>query len=247
MEIIGHRGSPDDAPENTLAAVRLAWKRGADAVEVDVRLTRDGELVVLHDGDTRRTTGVPGVPEHMTLRELRSLEAGGWKDLRFAGEKIPTLEEVLTTGGERRRFFIEIKRGPEVVQALRRTLAAAQLTERQAVIIAFDLATIRAAKEALPQFGSLWLRGHDGTEDRDHSVHLDAVIQTATDAGLDGLNLARTWPIDAAFAQKVKSAGLSLSVWTVDDPIMARQLHDAGVDGLTTNRCGPLRAELGLR
>lgn len=246
MEIIGHRGSPDDAPENTLAAVRLAWERGADAVEVDVRLTRDGELVALHDGDTRRTTGVPGVPEHMTLRELRSLDAGRWKNLRFAGERIPTLEEVFATGGGR-RFFIEIKRGPEVLLALRRTLEAAHLTARQAVIIAFDLATIRAAKQALPQFGSLWLRGYDGTVDRNHSIHIDAVIQTALDAGLDGLNLARTWPIDAAFVRKVKSAGLSFAVWTVDDPFMASQLLHAGVDGLTTNRCGPLRAELGLR
>ena len=141
----------------------------------------------------------------MTLREIRSLDAGRWKDPRFTGEKIPTLEEVLATGGEKRRFFIEIKRGPEMVPALRRTLEAARLTGPQATMIAFDFLTILAAKQALPEFGALWLRGYNGNEDRDHSVDIDEVIHTVAGAGLNGLNLARSWPvIEAAFVAKNK-------------------------------------------
>lgn len=245
-EIIGHRGSPDDAPENTLASVRLAWERGADAVEVDVRLTLDDQLIVLHDADTRRITGVAGVPEQMTLGDLRTLDAGAWKGSQFAGEKLPTLDEVLATGGEKRRFFIEIKRGPEVVPALKASLERANLSGRQVVIIAFDLATVKAAKSALPPFDAFWLRGYDGNKDEEHDTEIVDVIRRATEAGLDGLNLARSWPIDDAFVQKVKAAGLKLYVWTVNDPILGKSLLNAGIDGLTTDRCGSMRQQLCL-
>src|SRR5262249_38764427 len=95
MEIIAHRGASHDAPENTLAAMRLAWAQGADAIECDVHLARDGELVVVHDPDARRTTGVALEVARASVAELQQLDAGRWKDARFAGEKIPTLDEVL--------------------------------------------------------------------------------------------------------------------------------------------------------
>ena len=239
--LIGHRGSPDDAPENTVASARLAWERGADAVELDVRLTRDGRLIVFHDGHTRRITGVPGVPEDMTFDALRRLDAGRWKDLRFGGERIPTLEEVLATAGTGRRFFIEVKRGPEVVPALRDALERAEPGGPQVTLMSFHLETVRAAKAVMPQYPVCWLLPHP----RPGSA-IDRKIETARRAGLDGLNVSQKWPVDDAFVQKVKAAGLWMGVWTVDDPAEGRRLIEAGVDGLTTNRCGPLRRELGF-
>src|SRR3954468_15593010 len=122
MVIIAHRGASRDAPENTLAAVRLAWAQHADAVEIDVHLTRDGRLAVIHDPDTQRTTGVPRIVAQSTFAELSELDAGAWKNARFAGEKIPALEDVLAVVPDGKRLFVEIKGGPEVVPELRRCM-----------------------------------------------------------------------------------------------------------------------------
>ena len=91
VDIVAHRGASHDAPENTVASARLAWKQGADAVETDIHLTRDGKVIVSHDKTTRRTTGRDGVIQEMTLAELRALDAGSWKSKEFAGEKLPLL------------------------------------------------------------------------------------------------------------------------------------------------------------
>ena len=111
-EIIAHRGESSLAPENTLAAVQLAWAGDADAVEIDVRLTADGHLVVCHDADTERTTGQKLVVGECTLAELRALDAGAWKGAEWAGQKIPLLAEILDTIPENKRLFVEVKVGP---------------------------------------------------------------------------------------------------------------------------------------
>src|SRR3954466_7120047 len=118
MQIIAHRGASHDAPENTLAAARLAWAQHADALEVDVHLTRDGRLAVIHDPDTRRTADVARAVAESTLAELPQLDVGTWKDRRFAAERIPALEDVFAVVPDGKRVFVEIKGGPEVVREL---------------------------------------------------------------------------------------------------------------------------------
>ncbi len=239
-EIVAHRGSSDDAPENTVAAALLAWERGADAVEVDIHRTADGRLVVLHDEDTGRTTGVSGLVSAMTLEEIRALDAGSWKDAQYAGERIPLLDEILVTGGDSRRFFIEIKQGAEVVPALKKCLEQANLRPEQAVIISFSLEALRECKKQIPQHPALWLQQYKPEAD------IGEIIKAASDAGLDGLDLDYRWPIDAAFVGKVSAARLGLWVWTVDDADIAKKLAQAGVKGITTNRPGWMRHQLGL-
>ena len=107
--VVAHRGSSAVAPENTLAAFRQALEDGADAVELDVRLTSDGEVVVIHDSQLRRTTDGRGPVRSHTWKELQLLSAGSWFDRKFAGEKIPSLEEVLAVIGSRAGVNIEIK------------------------------------------------------------------------------------------------------------------------------------------
>src|SRR5947207_13003675 len=97
MDIIAHRGASHDAPENTLAAVSLAWRQKAEAVEVDVRLSKDGKLAVIHDNNTRRTCKANGRSGEQTLAELRSLEVGRWKGRSWVRERISVMEEVLAT------------------------------------------------------------------------------------------------------------------------------------------------------
>src|SRR5439155_19827959 len=97
VEIIAHRGASWDAPENTVAAINLAWKQKADASEFDVFLSKDGKIIVIHDKDTKRVAGVDKQVIDQTFDELRQLDVGKWKGPNFAGEKIPTLAEMLAT------------------------------------------------------------------------------------------------------------------------------------------------------
>ena len=109
--LVAHRGSSSIAPENTLVSFRQALDDGADAIEFDVRLTRDGQVVVIHDEDLRRTCGISGFVRDYTLPELRALSAGAWFHSRFAAERIPTLDEVIGLTAGRCRINIEIKTG----------------------------------------------------------------------------------------------------------------------------------------
>src|SRR3954470_14279804 len=119
VEIVGHRGASFDAPANPVAAIKLAWEQKADGSEFDIYLTKDGQIAVIHDKDTKRTAGgVNKVVAESTLAELRALDVGKWKGEKFAGEKIPTLAEMLATVPPGKRVFIEVKCGPEIVPEL---------------------------------------------------------------------------------------------------------------------------------
>jgi glycerophosphoryl diester phosphodiesterase len=247
MEIIAHRGASHDAPENTLAAARLAWAQGTDALECDVQLTRDGELAVFHDDDTRRLAPAlpPGAIAERTLEEWCSVDVGAWKEARFRGERVPALRELLGLVPAGRRIFIELKNGPESVPALVRTLAGCPLAPAQVVVISFHYESARAAKRALPRCEVCWIlerpaAAAGGAGDPSS----EAAIARARAAQLDGLDLDADWPVDAALVDRVHAAGLKLYVWTVDDAERAHALAAAGVDGITTNRPGWLRERL---
>lgn len=239
VEIVAHRGSSHDYPENTIVAATRAWQEKADAVECDVRLSRDGRIVVIHDADTKRTTGTRGLIADLDLAALRDLDAGLWKGAPFRGTRIPTLDELLAIGPADRRYFVELKSGPAILPELRATLGRSGLPPAQVTLISFDLDVITAAKHHLPGHPCLWILSHTRK-----SPSLDSAVAQAKQAGLDGLDLSWKWPIDRAFVKKVRDAGLQLHVWTVDDLAVARRLADAGVDGITTNRPRYLREGL---
>ncbi len=110
VNVIAHRGASAYAPENTLAAFSLAADMGAHWFELDCTLTKDGEVIVIHDDTIDRTTGVEGVVAEMTLAELKRYDAGSWFDAKFAGERLPMLGEALDLGKDRRiGVYIEIK------------------------------------------------------------------------------------------------------------------------------------------
>lgn len=243
-EIIAHRGASYDFPENTCAAAAQAWKDGADAVELDVHLTKDRRLVVIHDADTQRTTGTAGLIADMTLAEVQALDAGSWKGAQFAGEKIPTLEQFLATGPTNRHFFIEVKCGPKAIPELKATLERAKLPADQTVIISFNKDVVAATKKELSALKSLLIVGYGKDAEAGRRPTLDELIAEAKLLKLDGLDLSYKWPIDEAFVQKARAAGLSVWVWTVDNAAVARRMKAAGVDGITTNRPAWLRAQL---
>ena len=110
--ISAHRGFAAVAPENTLAALELAWRAGATVAEIDVQLTRDGHVVLMHDRSVARTTNGSGFVADLTRAELQALDAGAWFDRKFAGERVPTLADVLNWSGGRLGFLIELKNYP---------------------------------------------------------------------------------------------------------------------------------------
>jgi len=244
VEIIAHRGASHDAPENTVAAFVLGWKQNAEAVELDIWLSKDGKIVCLHDDNTKRTAGVDKAVADQTLAELRALDAGSWKGPKWKGEKLPALDEVLALIPDGRRLVIEVKCGPEVLPELQRVIQASGKKPEQLVIIGFGYETMMQAKQRFPQIPVFYLHSYKKNKQTGEFPPLDELIGKAKAAGLDGLNLNYEWPIDATFVQKVKSAGLKLYVYTVDDDKVAKKLAVAGVDGITTNRPEWLRSKM---
>ena len=152
MYIVGHRGLAGLAPENTLASFREAVRIGADWLEFDVRFTSDGYPVIIHDGSLKRTSSGRGPVRARSLTDLRKLDAGSWFDNRFAGERIPTLEEVLKLGS-RVRLNVEIKArcapARHAAQAVWSRIQEAGLEDRT-LISSFDLNILRALRDLDP-------------------------------------------------------------------------------------------------
>ena len=245
VEIIGHRGASYDAPENTLASVNLAWEQNADAVEIDVFLSKDGHIVAFHDKTTDRLAGVDKPVVAQTLAELSKLDVGRWKAAKFTGERIPTLPAVLATIPDGKRLFIEVKCGPEIVSTLKKDLRQAGKKPEQTAIISFSYDVVRAVKKAMPQLEVYWVVGlEQDAQTGQWSPKLDVLIDKAKAANLDGLDLGEAEIIDKAYVSRVKKAGLGFYMWTINSASDARRLIEAGVEGLTTDRPGWLRDQL---
>lgn len=253
VEIVAHRGASHDAPENTMAAHHLAWKQKADAVETDIWLTKDGKIIVSHDKNAKRTAGRDALVTELTQAELRTLDAGKWKDPKFAGEKLPTLDEQLATIPAGKKVFVEIKDGPHLVPELKRTLERTKQSSKTITIISFNYESLKKCRELLPDYKTQYLMGYRAPDAKKAPAPnakkqptLDEVIAEARAAKLTGLDLQHTWPLTKDDAKKIKAAGLELHVWTVDDVAIAKRWIELGVDSITTNRPGWLREQLKL-
>ena len=233
--IIAHRGASHDAPENTLASVNLAWERSADAAEVDVHLSKDNRIMVIHDGDTKRTTGKKMVIRESMSSALQSLNANNGMD-QFKGERIPFLEEVIATVPNGKILFIEVKTDTVIVPYLVEVLASSPDKSRL-VVISFDFDVCAMMKKEIPAIPVYWLH-----------YTLSGSYQTkwinmAVDAGLDGLNF-RHKGISKDYVEAVHRSGMKMFAWTVDDPVEAARLIDSGIDGITSNRPAWLSEQL---
>ena len=244
--IIGHRGSSRLAPENTLAAFRLAFAEGADGIEADFRLTGDGEIVCIHDATTRRTAGTRLTVARATLSQLRALDVGAWKGEQWRGERIPTLAEVLAILPPGKRLFIELKSGPEILAPLVAVLSAPGCDPSRVGLLAFDAALLAEAGRVLPQYRRFWNTAYR------MGLHgwrpsLAEVMTTLEETGAAGLSSRSHRVIDTAFVHALRVAGKELHVWTVDSPRTAALFVTLGVDSIMTNRPGWLRDELARR
>lgn len=144
--IVAHRGASHDAPENTLAAFREAWAQGADNVECDLRISKDGAVIVLHDETLLRTAGISKRPQELDFDELRQLDAGSWKGPEWCGERISALRDLLQITPPGKRWTLEIKGGMAMVPMLARELQHAVgcgwVGWQQLDVISFDYAAL---------------------------------------------------------------------------------------------------------
>ena len=232
VSFIAHRGESGSAPENTLAAFRMAWEVNADAVELDIHLSKDNRIMVIHDGNTLRTSGQNLVIKDTNSEDLRKIDVGILKDSTFKDERIPFLEEVINTIPPGRKIIIEIKSGADVLPWLEKVVAQSGKKD-QLVFISFDWQVIVDAKAIFPENPCYWLSSKK-------EVLYDKMNEAAA-AGLDGLDLQFS-VIDEELMDKARQLHLDIMAWTVDNPEEAKRLIGLGVTGITTNRSSWLRS-----
>jgi glycerophosphoryl diester phosphodiesterase len=237
MLIIGHRGASAIAPENTMAAFREALAVGADGIEFDVRLTRNGVPVVIHDSTLRRTAGLPHRVADLTWTEISKVDVGSWFAASFANETVPGLAELFRLlQSNNSTLYLEMKcdsasEQRALAEACVRTIREHALKER-VIVECFQLPGLRMLKEIDPEIKTVALFEPSFTNP---SVLSDRrIIKQATDVGAAALALHHRLARES-LVQKAKEAGLHVAVWTVDDPAWIERAKKIGIDALITN------------
>ena len=226
--IEAHRGNSAYAPENTLASFRQAIGLGARAIEFDVHLTRDGVPVVMHDGKVERTTNGKGAIADLTAAEIRTLDAGRWRGAEFAGEQVPTLEEVLAlAAGADVRLNVEVKGAFPAPGMPERIVELVRASGRDHIVSSFNLAILLAVRQLDPD-RTLALIG-DGP----------AILAQARTHGLPWIHAYyRSANLDVIAG--AHTSGIRVNVWTLDDPGLVAHYRRLGVDKICSNRPGRL-------
>jgi glycerophosphoryl diester phosphodiesterase len=242
--IIAHRGDSAHRPENTLASFASALELGVELVELDVQLTRDDNVVVIHDDTLDRTTTGRGLVREHTLAEIRRLSAGHPSRFgdAFSGERVPTLAEVLGLLRDRARALVEIK--PEsVTDAEEDGIEALTVAEVRAAGSAAAVAFLSFSRRAL-----LRCRRHAPEIPRGHTFYrasAEEIIAGAREVGTD-LVLPEKGLLSDDLVRRLKGAGLRVATWVVDEPDELRALERYGLFGVGSNRPGTLMEALDL-
>lgn len=230
-EVIAHRGFSAAAPENTLAAITKAIEAGADGCEFDVYASKDGRIVLMHDETVDRTTNGRGKVAELTLAELKRLDAGRWKDPKYTGQQVPTLQETLELLRRSScRAMIEMK-PPDITKKVVEEVRAAGMS-RQTVLISFHASAIREARELAPEISAAWVFGKslEGAPQEQAERLAKQAAECRTD--IVDLNFETVSP---ELIAQLHQRGLKVWVWTVNDPIVMQVLRNWGVDAMTTD------------
>jgi glycerophosphoryl diester phosphodiesterase len=236
--IVAHRGASAEAPENTLAALRRAWELGAESSEIDVRVTRDGHVVVIHDDTTRRTSGGRAalVVAEATLAELQAVDVGSWKGDRYAGEPIPTLAAALDATPPGRMLFVEVKTTAADAEVIAKAVLAADPRKRGATLAlqAYDPDALAAVAGRLPGVESYWTVDPPTDAQNRPRPYPPDVVRTAAERRFTGVAVDQRGA-DDAFVAAVAEAGLLLDVWTVNDAGGIRAWRSKGARWIETD------------
>ncbi len=228
--VIAHRGFSGTAPENTLIAFKKALELDVDMIELDVRLSKDGEVVVIHDDTLNRTTNGKGKVAEVTLKELKQLDAGFFSTPQFAGEKIPTLREVLELVEGRAALNIELKKG----DMGRYTLVdladrAFQEVEKigmlnQVLFASFERSAIERIRERNPRIPVALIYSKPWSSPREVSGERPLPVLSCRGTVLTQSNVS-----------KARQQGVKVLVWTLNTEEDMEHFLNVGVDGIITD------------
>ena len=235
--ISAHRGFSTAAPENTIAALDAARRAGADVAEIDVQLTRDGHLILMHDRSVERTTNGTDLVRDLTLAEIKALDAGSWFDPRFRSELVPTLAEVLEWSGGQLGLLIELKNDPyRDMPLVEKTIEVIEAYRAQefVVLAGFDhvmLAEIHRIRAGWPL-------------EMIYTARLADPVHAARAAGATLVSLEPEFCLEAD-VQKMHAGGVSV-LTTLLSPAHAPELLRWGVDFLESDNAGMVASALGV-
>ncbi|MDF1813432.1 MAG: glycerophosphodiester phosphodiesterase [Verrucomicrobiales bacterium] len=241
--IVAHRGASKDAPENTLPAFNLAWQQGADAIEGDFHLTKDGHIVCIHDANTKKTAGVDLIVKDTTLEDLQKLDVGRSHEAKFKGTRMPTLRDVMATVPDGKKIYIEIKCGASIVPALLTEMKKSELKREQIVVISFKDEVIKAIEALAPHYKTCLLVSIKMDETGNLSPSFVSILTRLQTVQADGLSASFSH-LTENLINSVKGEGCECHTWTVDDPIRALRLTEWGIQSITTNVPGYMRKHL---
>lgn len=223
--VIGHRGYHARAPENTLVAIREAFDAGADAVEIDLARTADGHLVLLHDRTVDRTTDGRGAIAELTLEQVRKLDAGSWKDQRYAGEPVPTFDEALATAAGRGPLLLDLK-AEGLLELISSAVRAKGMLD-QVVLCCWTNTQAADARRHLPEAPACKLGSVPNNLPADWFANL-------LGQGLRALSL-NYQSLSPEVIRAAHLRAMPVYAWTVNDAGSMTMLAAMGVDGILTD------------
>lgn len=222
-KVMAHRGASTETPENTMAAFQKAIDDMADYIELDVQLTSDGEVIVMHDSNAYRTTGVDENIVNMTYKEVRRLDAGSWYSDEYKGEKVPGLREVLELAQGKIKLNIELKPADNGEELARKTVALIEKynMENDCVVTSFSSSALLAVKSC------------------DENIRVGYILSAAYGDYYDMKNID-FFSVNAAFLSKrtidaIHNSGKQVYAWTVNNKDSIKNLTNKGVDGVITD------------
>ena len=243
--IVAHRGASADAPENTMAAFTLAWEQGADAIECDVWMTKDKQLVCIHDKNTKKYSHIDMDVTKTSYKKLSTISVGGKKSPKWKKETAPLLSEVLKTVPENKKVFIEIKDSARVMDTLKEVIEGSSLSPNQIAVISFKDEVIKRSKELLPDIDAFLLisfKKHKAKQTWGPSH--ESVLSRLDASKANGLDANASSPYNEAFIRQLKEAGMQTHVWTINNVDMAKRYKGYGIDSITTDIPGRMKKAL---
>ncbi|MFA9458592.1 glycerophosphodiester phosphodiesterase [Halalkalibacter sp. AB-rgal2] len=230
VSFFAHRGASEHAPENTIEAFEQAVEMGADYIELDIQLSQDGHLVVIHDDTVDRTTNASGDVSHYTLAQLKKLDAGSWFDVRYAGAEIPTLVDVFQAFGDHVHYCIEIKanhRSEYMVTKLNELIEYYHLMD-VVIVQSFDEELLHLLRKKNVTFPLIQIisRPKSGYRGKKQLSHIEKYADGVC------LNARYTSPF---FVKHARTKGLLVYMYTVNKRKDIKKWLNRGVTGIITD------------